>query len=378
MKVYGRFPVSEFLEDMVVYRNLEPADRRLLPLESIRQEVGLPPGRIPRKSEPDYAKTIVHLLKQARALGAPEVKIERLIFIGDTRLNDGTAFDNLCRAGEWPGLAFIGSENNQPAAVETVSTPSGQSVFLANRWGALVEFEEFCGQQGFQIDEATAIIIDLDKTTLGARGRNAHVIDGARLQAVRDTVAGLLGDAYDSAAFKIVYDRLNQVEFHPFTTDNQDYLAYICLILGSGLYDPDSMIAGIRSGKLASFREFIDQVDGQAGSLPPALAGVHADIYVNVKAGDPTPFKSFRRNEYLATVGRMGQLDDASSVDELLASEILITQEVRALALDWKKRGALLFGLSDKPDEASIPTAELAARGYQPIHRTATHAVGME
>ena len=378
MKVYGRFPVSEFLEDMVVYRNLEPVDRRLMPLESIRQEVDLPPGRIPRKSEPDYAKTIVHLLKQARALGAPGVEIERLIFIGDTRLNDGTAFDNLCRAGKWPGLAFIGSENDQPTATETISTPSGQSVFLANRWGALVEFEEFCGRQGFQIDEATAVIIDLDKTALGARGRNAHVIDGARLQAVQDTVAGLLGDAYDSAAFKAVYDRLNQVEFHPFTTDNQDYLAYICLILGSGLYDPDSMIAEIRSGKLASFREFIDQVDGQAGSLPPALAGVHAEIYANVKAGDPTPFKSFRRNEYLTTVGRMGQLDDASSVDELLIGEILITQEVRALALDWKKRGALLFGLSDKPDEASIPTAELATRGYQPIHRTATHAVGRE
>jgi hypothetical protein len=378
MKVYGRFSVSEFLDDMVVYRNLEPADRRLLPLKAIRQEVGLPPGRIPRKSEPDYARTIVHLLKQARALAAPGIEIERLIFIGDTRLNDGTAFDNLCRAGEWPGLAFIGSENDRPAAVETISTPSGQSIFLANRWAALAEFNLFCGQQGFLIDEAAAVIIDLDKTALGARGRNAHAIDQARLQAVRNTVAGLLGDAYDEAAFKTIYDRLNQVEFHPFTTDNQDYLAYICLILGSGLYDSDSTIAEIRSGKLSSFREFIDRVDGGAGSLPPALAAVHTEIYANVKAGDPTPFKAFRRNEYLTTVGRMGQLDDTSPVEELLEREILITQEVRSLALDWKERGALLFGLSDKPDEASIPTAELSAQGYRAIHRTATHAVGKD
>jgi hypothetical protein len=49
---------------------------------------------------------------------------------------------------------------------------------------------------------------------------------------------------------------------------------------------------------------------------------------------------------------------------------------VRALALDWAKRGALVFGLSDKPDEASIPTPELAKQGFQPIHSTPTHIVG--
>jgi hypothetical protein len=36
----------------------------------------------------------------------------------------------------------------------------------------------------------------------------------------------------------------------------------------------------------------------------------------------------------------------------------------------------LLFCLSDKPDEASIPTPELALQGYAPIHRTPTHGVG--
>ena len=32
-----------------------------------------------------------------------------------------------------------------------------------------------------------------------------------------------------------------------------------------------------------------------------------------------------------------------------------------AAALAWRAQGVLLFALSDKPDEASIPTAELAA-----------------
>jgi hypothetical protein len=54
----------------------------------------------------------------------------------------------------------------------------------------------------------------------------------------------------------------------------------------------------------------------------------------------------------------------------------VITQEVRERAADWHFRGALLFGVSDKPDEASLPPDDLAAQGYQPIHRTETDAVG--
>ena len=34
------------------------------------------------------------------------------------------------------------------------------------------------------------------------------------------------------------------------------------------------------------------------------------------------------------------------------------------------------FGLSDKPDEASVPSPALAGRGYVPIHQAQTHVVG--
>jgi hypothetical protein len=36
----------------------------------------------------------------------------------------------------------------------------------------------------------------------------------------------------------------------------------------------------------------------------------------------------------------------------------------------------LLFGLSDKPDEASVPSEALASQGFRAIHRAETHAVG--
>jgi hypothetical protein len=72
----------------------------------------------------------------------------------------------------------------------------------------------------------------------------------------------------------------------------------------------------------------------------------------------------------------MGNLGDDVPMDTRLSQEIVITQEVRNRALDWNRRGALLFGLSDKPDEASVPTAELASQGYLPLHQVETHVVG--
>ena len=355
MRNYGLVSVHEFLGDLIVYRNLAPVDRRLPPLEEVRPQVGLPEDLIPRKSEPAYARVIVHLLRQARALDAPGTPIERLIYVGDTRLNDGTAFANLCRAGGWPGLAFIAAERDGPARVEIDEQAEG-TLYLANRWEALLDFDRFCRERGFPVGERTAVIVDLDKTALGARGRNDHVIDQARVEAVRRTVGDLLGDDFNAEDFQTAYDRLNQPEFHPFTADNQDYLAYVCLIIGSGVVRLEPLLAEVRTGRLASFQGFIAGVDVRADELPANLRGIHRDVYARVRQGDPTPFKAFRYNEYQITVERMGWLDDDASVKALLEREILITQEVREITLTWRARGALLFGLSDKPDEASVPT----------------------
>jgi hypothetical protein len=247
---------------------------------------------------------------------------------------------------------------------------------VANRWAELSGFRQYCRDQSFAVDERTAVIVDLDKTALGARGRNDEVIDQARVEAVRQTVGALLGDDFDPDAFQAAYDLLNQLEFHPFTADNQDYLAYICLILGSGVYTLDSVVADVRRGHMRSFQQFVEQVDEEANILPGNLRDIHTGIYGRVLQGDPTPFKAFRRTEYQTTVGRMGKLGDQAEPAELLAEEIVITEEVRQAALSWRDQGALLFGLSDKPDEASVPTDELAAQGFQAIHRVATHAVG--
>ena len=375
MKNYGLASVADFLGDMMVYRNLVAMDARLPGLDAIRDVVGVPANVTPRKSELDYGRVMVHLLREARALDAPGTEVARLVYVGDTRLNDGTAFVNACRAGNWPGIAFIGSRKGTEPQMEIVKE-DGYPLYLANRWTMLADFDGYCREHGFPLDESTAVILDLDKTTLGARGRNDHVINVARVAAVRRTVGELLGDTFNPESFQEAYDLLNQTEFHPFTTDNQDYLAYICLIVGSGLYALVSLADDILAGRWAGFVPFIDAVNVRAGELPADLRAIHQDIYAFVQQGDPTPFKAFRYNEYRETVGRMGALPEDADVETLLAQEICITREVQEVAMAWRDQGTLLFGLSDKPDEASIPPKDLAAQGYVPIHRARTHVVG--
>jgi len=376
MKKYGRTTVSEFLGDFIVYRNLVPVDSRLPSLSEISEPLGLLPGMIPRKTTFEYARVITYLVEQARKLDNPGSHINRIVFIGDTRLNDGTAFRNICHSGKWPGIAFIASEQKEPLDYKIDEQEAG-TLFLANRWEALAEFNQFCQRREFRIDENSAVLIDLDKTTLGARGRNDRVIDQVRLEAAAQTVGSLLGEENDPERFQTAYLRLNQTEFHAFTQDNQDYLVYICLMIGISLFDLESLVVDVKSGKVATFDEFLINIGQRKDELPVKLQSIHDDLTSRVQQGDPTPFKEFRYMEYKTTTARMGQMDASTPVDELLAQEITITQEVRDAALAWRDQGALLFGISDKPDEASIPNAKQESEGCKPIHQVETDAVGV-
>jgi hypothetical protein len=380
MQLFGHSRVSEFLGDRMVYRGLNACDPHLPDLRELQAQAGLPAGFAPRKHEKEYARIVSRLLHLARQLDAPRTELKRLVFVGDTRMSDVGAFQNLCQVAGWQGIVFICSEDNKPAAFE-VTRLNGEPQFpqelcLANRWGLIAELDEHTRQRNFPIDESTVAVVDLDKTALGGRGRNSAVIDQARLQAVRLTVANLLEGTFDPDTFQVHYNRLSKPEFHPFTADNQDYLAYTCLVLGAGFETIDRLVTRIQSGELATFEQFIQLVEAHKGSLASGLAHIHNEIYTCTRAGDPTPFKEFRRNEYRLTASQMGCLPDETDIATILSEEIVITQEVLAQALEWQKRGTLLFGLSDKPDEASLPPTRLASQGWQPLHRTVTHVVG--
>ncbi|HRJ45195.1 MAG TPA: hypothetical protein PL105_25070, partial [Caldilineaceae bacterium] len=307
---FGLAAMSDLFDDWVVYRNLEPVDRRLKGLKSARVQLGLNIEGIPRKLDDAYAQVALWIFEKAQALRRAEVN--ELLFIGDTLSGDGRAYQNLSALSALPSSCFIGSEKADQSPWQSKDAETG--IFSANRWSALADWLALEKSCGLKMDKNTVVIVDMDKTTIGARGRNDRAIDSARLKGLYRTVGAVLGDNFDANLFESHYDRLNRSKYHHVTQDNQDYLAYICLAVSAGLIDLPTLVAQIKMGQMRSFEQFIGWADGELaraalrnpvfsekpGFLPglDGLQAIHRDVYPLVQAGDPTPFKAFRRNEY--------------------------------------------------------------------------------
>jgi len=368
----SKLSLYDLVGDLVLYRNLDPVDARLPQFADAWAEIGLADAMRPRKHEASYAQTTAWYLRRARALDRRGGELAELVYLGDTAMADGNAFKSLRSVTGWPGWAFIGAEKD-----EELTVTETEGVYVANRWSALAEFASLLLAQGAALDARTAVVVDIDKTALGARGRNDRSIDRARTTAIEITVAEAIGESFDRDAFRAAYGTINVAKYHPFTADNQDYLAYICLMISAGFTTTEELLAEVDAGRVVSFRDFIEQVEANIGRLPSdALRALHADIYGLVLAGDPTPFKAFRRREYRETVSRMGHLPDDAPLAQRLVEEVCLTREVVEFARWLAGRGCLLLAASDKPDEATMPSPALVAEGFLPLHRTPTHIVG--
>ena len=229
------------------------------------------------------------------------------------------------------------------------------------------------------MDQRTLLLVDIDKTILGAKGRNDSIIDRARLEGIYHTMDAVLGEDFHRADFEQQYSALNRSRYHGLTADNQDYLAYICLVLNTGLITFDELLSEIDSKSLDNFEQFVRWVDSRLMSrngVTEAFRQVHEAVRAAIHVGDPTPFKQFRREEFRSTAARMGHMAEDAPLDKILAEEITLTEEVCQLCEWLKSRGALLLCLSDKPFEASCPTRQLGNE-FQPLHRMKTHRIGI-
>jgi hypothetical protein len=367
--MYPKATLADWLGDRIVYRNLVPCDPTLPSLQDVWRETGLEAYRVPRKTEPAYAAAVSRFLEAAQAArGAPPLR--NLLFIGDTHMNDGTAARNL--AAQLPLRGFIGSDRSD----EPEEVKYDDILMVANRWKRLEDFPDWAQSEGLACDEQAAVLIDIDKTFVGARGRNDRVIDAARVAAVRQTMEELLGGSFAEEGFRAVYDELNKQQYHHFTGDNQDYLAYICLMVMGHVFPADELWTELNAGRLTGFTQFVTLCDARRQRMEEGLMLAHREVTVNVRRGDPTPFKSFRYREYFTTIGCMDRLPDNTPETDLLMGEILITAEVARVAQQLSEMGVLTFGISDKPDEASLPPKTLAEEGGHPIHRTAMKVFG--
>ncbi len=369
--------LADVFGDMVIYRDLNAVDARLPRYADLWHAIGMDGPIPPRKLDMAYAKALARLLTRGQEVMHPRgPALSEIIYLGDTMLNDGGAFQNLRRLTGWPGWCFIGAEKDeQPAHKEH------EGLYQANRWLALADFLRGVAADGASLDGGTVVIVDIDKTALGARGRNDKSIDHARVAAIEATLRDAVGPSFDEQEFRQAYAVINAPKYHPFTADNQDNVAYICLMISAGLVDMTDLLHQIDGGQLHDFRGLMTEIDARSDALPREVAALHEDIYRRTLAGDLTPFKAFRRREYVETVSRMGHLPEdgaagAPTLAQRLVEEICMTREVLD-ACDWlKNRGCLMVALSDKPDEATAPEPEQAGRGWQPLHRTRTHVIG--
>ena len=364
--------LSELTGDFVVYRNLEPYDARVPGVSQAWQEMGLSEPRVLRKRDPEYPQAAEWILQRFHEISAPGTQIIEMLLIGDTFANDGGAYTRLAEATGWLGAAFIGSDALDQAA----ETSWQRNIFVANRWQGLAEWLEALQARGLRLDRKTIVIVDIDKTALGARGRNHSPIDVARVQAISQTVQQALGDDADINAFTEIYLELNQQKYHDLTGDNQDYLAYVSLMVGAGIVPLTTLRLEHEEGDLNDFSTFIDHVQPIRQNMPTGLGELHDAVLEAYQASDPTPFKDFRRNEYLMTVESMGRLADDAPETLQQAEEICLTQEVWDACRWLQARGVTITSFSDKPDEACAPNAEMAALGYHAIHNTPTHLLG--
>jgi hypothetical protein len=311
-------------------------------------------------------------LDRFHEISAPGAQITEMLLIGDTFANDGGAYSRLAQATGWAGAAFIGTETLE----QPFKTSWRGDIFVANRWQGLAKWLEALQTRGLKLDDNTVVIVDIDKTAFGARGRNHRPIDAARIQAMSQTVQQALGDDADINAFTEIYLDLNQQKYHDLTDDNQDYLAYISILVGAGIMPLAKVHLDHAKGDLNDFATFIDRVQPSRSGMPAGLAKIHDAVLEAYQAKDPTPFTDFRRNEYLMTVENMGQLPDNAPDSARKQEEICLTQEVWDACRWLQTRGVTITSFSDKPDEACAPNTELAELGYQSIHNTPTHLLG--
>ena len=89
--VHGLVSLSEFLEDRVVFRDLQPVDRRYQGFNQCARDFALDPSDIPRKTDPDYNKVAVWIVDHMQEQRS-DTEIQELLFVGDTRGSDLVAF----------------------------------------------------------------------------------------------------------------------------------------------------------------------------------------------------------------------------------------------------------------------------------------------
>jgi len=322
--IFERGTLNDIFGDYIIFRELNPFKRDLPDFETIKGRLSL--KTFPRKKDKEYALVLSTILKEAK-------DFSNIVYIGDTFMSDLTVIKNL----KAYGIDVFGVITDEGA------TPpeSGLSYVRFNAsWRELLHFVSP------YINSNTVVIVDVDKTAIGAHGRNHLPIDKARSDAIFELARVCFAEPERNTILKL-YHSIHTKEFLHFTEDNQDIVSIMTLILYSHLKTFEEFC---KIAKEKSFREFIENIEVKEGMLKTFVD----EVKEHLSKGSPTIFPTFRRIELEKTIKRMDFLPDATPLDVLFDEEILITGEVYSTGIFAREKGALVFGVSDKPESASI------------------------
>ncbi len=334
--MYKRDNLNTIFENYIVFRELNPLREELPSFSELKKQLKL--DFLPRKKDPEYAKVLSFLFKK---IG----DFEKVIYFGDTYLNDGSVIKNLTELNEYKVFGVITEEGEQ----DYIKFKG--NMILNTKWRNLLPILEILEKRDFLLDEKTIVVIDIDKTFIGARGRNNKAIDKARTDAITSIIKDALGEIEEDR-FDYIYSRLNRRSLHSFTGDNQDIVAIMSILFYGDYYALGRFIREFYAGNWREPLEFFNTI-----TIPPndKAYKLLEEVKENLLKKNPTAFPTFREKEFNCTLKRMDFLPDVSDVRKLLNEEILITKEVYDVGLIAKKKGAIVFGLSDKPELSSIP-----------------------
>ncbi|WP_322511482.1 hypothetical protein [Chloroflexus sp.] len=342
-----RATIAELTGDYVIYRDLQPCDPTLPGLATLRTVLGLPANATPRKRDVAYARVILALARAAQALrnGPP---LTTVAVIGDTE-NDRLLTVHLQGLEDILAYGFIGVDRPVvPATIEWAD-----AVATATRWALVHQWAAELTARGVNWAQ-TAVLIDIDKTLLGPRGRSDGAIDDARAEAALMVATELLGDRFDRSLFRRNYTELCRREWHTLTLDNQDYTVALTLFATVEVFDLPAIEVQLAAGLSPTLLELLIA----AQQVPAELQSLRRQLIERIEAGDPTPFTQFRRAELVTTAARMAD------------GRLALSSELFRLGKDLQARGALILAASDKPAESALPSPEQAAAGLLPLHRT--------
>jgi hypothetical protein len=380
LRNHGTAKISDLFGRRVILRKMERLDthERLLSASA----------GVARKYQPGYAQALSRHLKRS----FPDVR--KVIYVGDTHKNDGTAIRNLQALG-WDASGFI----CEPKL--GIGQLWFNNVLYTNRWTDLVAFAD---RVTSRIGRSTIGIFDIDQTLWAPKGIHEGPLTSSRVRAMLRLIDGYIGtpdiEVAQRARQRIpaLYQEISEVKYLPLTLDNEDFKAVVCVFLSLNLmFDQLRLESGREEG--AAFFDEIGRLDtdeyvdlirkkylptflradreGEAnithlimetlstaqtyqysyygetnGILVPKVVEHLREIFRETVGVSSVQYRMFRSAELEEALGRIGS-------DNNIDDQLVLSKPAWDFATWLADRGATLLALSDRPDESTVsPSGE--------------------